>query len=133
MNYLTLENISKSYADKILFKEISISINEGEKIAIVAKNGTGKSTLLKIAAGKENPDEGKVYLRKEIKSAYLEQDPEFSPEKSVMDEVFDSSQPVLDAIKNYELCLLHPDKKENLEHAMEQMELLKAWTYEAEV
>lgn len=133
MNYLTLENISKSYADKILFEEISISINQGDKVALVAKNGTGKTTLLKIACGKETADGGKVYLRKEIKTGYLEQDPDFSPEKSVMDEVFDSSQPVLDAIKNYELCLLHPDKRENLEHAMEQMESLKAWTYEAEV
>ncbi|HYV93280.1 MAG TPA: ABC-F family ATP-binding cassette domain-containing protein [Chitinophagales bacterium] len=133
MNYLTLENISKSYADKILFEEISISINKGEKVALVAKNGTGKTTLLKIAYGNETADEGKVYLRKEIKTGYLEQDPDFSPEKSVMDEVFDSSQPVLDAIKNYELCLLHPDHKENLDHAMEQMESLKAWTYEAEV
>jgi len=133
MNYLTLENISKSYADKVLFENISISINKGEKVALVAKNGTGKTTLLKIAAGKETTDDGKVYLRKEIRTGYLEQDPDFSPEKSVIDEVFDSSQPVLDAIKNYEHCLLHPDEKENLEHAMEKMELLKAWTYEAEV
>ncbi len=133
MNYLTLENISKSYADKILFREISISINEGEKVALVAKNGTGKTTLLKIGAGIENPDSGKVFLRREIKTAYLEQEPEFSPEKSVIDEVFDSSQPILDAIKNYEHCVLHPDQKGNLDHATEQMELLKAWTYEAEV
>ncbi len=133
MNFLTLENISKSYADKILFEEISISINEGDKVALVAKNGTGKSTLLKIAAGKENTDAGKVFLRKEIKTAYLEQEPEFSREKSVLDEVFDSSQPVLDAIKNYEHCLLHPDEKENLDLAIEQMESLKAWTYESEV
>jgi len=133
MNYLTLENISKSFADKILFEKISISINKGEKVALVAKNGTGKTTLLKIASRKENPDEGKVYLRKEIKTGYLEQDPDFSPEKSVIDEVFDSSQPILDAIKNYEHCLLHPEEKQNLQQATEKMELLRAWTYEAEV
>lgn len=133
MNLLTLENISKSYADKVLFEEISLSINEGEKVALVAKNGTGKSTLLKIAAGKEKPDYGKVYLRKEIRTEYLEQEPEFSPEKKVIDEVFDSSQPVLDAIKNYEHCLHFPHDRENLDYAIGQMESLKAWTYEAEV
>ncbi|MCY7410614.1 MAG: ABC-F family ATP-binding cassette domain-containing protein [Chitinophagales bacterium] len=133
MNFLTLENISKSFADKILFEEISISINEGDKVAMVAKNGTGKTTLLRIAAGKEIADVGKVFLRKEIKTGFLEKDPELDANKTVLEAVFDSDHPMLNAVKDYEAALLHPEKREQFDHAMEQMELLKAWDYEATV
>jgi ATP-binding cassette subfamily F protein uup len=133
MNFLTLENISKSYADRALIENLSLSINKGEKVALVAKNGTGKTTLLRIAAGIESVDDGKTYLRKEIRTAFLEQEPALSHGKNVLEAVFDTDHPMLLAVKEYERCLLHPEKKKEFDAAMEKMELLKAWDYEAQV
>ena len=133
MNFLTLENISKSYAERVLIDGLSVSINKGEKVALVAKNGTGKTTLLRIAAGIETVDEGKVYLRKEIRTAFLDQEPELSRDKNVLEAVFDTDHPMLLAVKEYERCLLHPEKKNEFDAAMEKMELLKAWDSEAQV
>lgn len=133
MNFLTLENISKSYAERVLIDGLSVSINKGEKVALVAKNGTGKTTLLRIAAGIETADEGKIYLRKEIRTAFLDQEPELSRDKNVLEAVFDTDHPMLLAVKEYERCLLHPEKKHEFDAVMEKMELLKAWDYEAQV
>ena len=79
MNYLSVENISKSYGDRILFKNISFGINEGQKIGFVAKNGTGKTSILNIIAGDDIPDTGNVVSRKNIKISYLSQDPKLDP------------------------------------------------------
>lgn len=133
MNFLTLENISKSYADRQLITGLSLSINKGEKVALVAKNGTGKTTLLRIAAGAEPADDGRTYLRKEIRVALLEQEPVLPHGKNVLEAVFDTDHPMLLAVKEYERCLLHPENKNDFDAAMEQMELLKAWDYEAQV
>lgn len=102
-------------------------------MALVAKNGTGKTTLLRIAAGIEPVDEGKIYLRKEIRMAFLEQEPALPRDKNVLEAVFDTDHPMLLAVKEYERCLLHPEKKNEFDAAMEKMELLKAWDYEAQV
>ena len=88
MNILNAENISKSYSEKILLKNISLSINEGDKIGVIGINGTGKSTLLKIIAGLEIPDEGKITKGSSINIEYLPQNPDFHPEATVLEQVF---------------------------------------------
>lgn len=79
MNYLSIENLSKSYGDRLLFADIAFGVDEGEKIGIVARNGTGKSTLLRILAGEESPDDGKVVYRRDLRVGYLPQEPVFAP------------------------------------------------------
>ncbi len=135
MNYLSFEHLSKSYGDNVLFEDISFHLNKGEKVAIVAENGTGKSTLLKIIAGIESP-EGElcsVYFRKDIKIKYLSQAPEFDPEISVLDAVFDMDLPSIHALKAYEEALLFPEKHALMESAMARMDNLNAWDFEANV
>ena len=135
MNYLSFEHLSKSYGDNVLFEDISFHLNKGEKVAIVAENGTGKSTLLKIIAGLESP-EGEncsVYFRKDIRIKYLSQAPEFDPDVSVLDTVLDMDLPSVHAIKAYEEALLFPEKHHLMESAMEQMDHLNAWDFEANI
>ena len=106
MNYLSVENLSKSYGIRVLFEQLSFGINKGQRVALVARNGTGKSSLLKILSGKDTPDSGKVTYRNDIKTGYLDQHPELDESKTIMEEVFGSDNPVISAIKEYEECLL---------------------------
>ncbi|MCO6460875.1 MAG: ABC-F family ATP-binding cassette domain-containing protein [Saprospiraceae bacterium] len=135
MNYLTLENIKKSYGDKVLFDGLSMSINEGQKIALVARNGTGKTTLLRVIAGLEGSEgeNAKILFKKDIRIEYLTQEPEFNPEHTVIDAIFDSNNPVLLAVKEYERALLTPHQEERLQSAINNMEDKKAWDVEASV
>src|SRR3954465_12882668 len=105
MNLLSVEDLSKSYSEKRLFKDISFGIEQGQKVALVAKNGTGKSTLMKILAGQDVPDSGRVTLRKDIRVAYLDQNPAFPPESTVFESAFHSDLPVLRIVREYERCL----------------------------
>ena len=89
MNILSVENLSKSFSDKVLFENISFGIARGEKIALIARNGSGKTTLLRILAGNDVPDSGKVTMRKGIRIDYLEQDPQTDPSKTVLETIFD--------------------------------------------
>lgn len=130
MNYLSAEFISKSFSDKWLFKNESVGISKGEKIALVGANGAGKSTLLNILAGKLPPDEGKVSVRKDITVGYLGQHPQFDEESTILDTLFASDNPTLSAVKAYEEAL---NGNGNLEHCIERMDALKAWDYEAKV
>src|SRR5436853_7006143 len=98
MNLLSVENLSKSYSKKILFKGISFGIEKGEKVALIAKNGSGKSTLMKILAGKDIADSGTVTLRKDISVAYLDQDPKFDETKTIIETLFHSDLPALKLI-----------------------------------
>ena len=92
-SYLQIENISKSYGPKVLFEHIGFNINEGDKIALIAPNGTGKTSLMRILAGKDKSDSGgKIMFLKDIRIAFLEQDYEFDPEKSIFDQIMASSQ-----------------------------------------
>src|SRR5688572_21682789 len=102
MHYVTVEGLTKSYGEKPLFRNISFHIEEGDKIALVALNGTGKATLLRIICGKEMPDEGKVSVHKEVTVVILEQQSAFNLDKSILANIFAHDHPILNAIKEYE-------------------------------
>src|SRR5215208_5588201 len=102
MHYVSVENVTKNYGIKPLFTKISFHIEEGDKISLVARNGSGKSTLLKILAGKETPDEGKVWIHKDVNVALFEQEPSFIEERSILDNIFHHDHPIINAIREYE-------------------------------
>ena len=130
MNYLTVENISKSYGELNLFKDISFSIHKDEKIAFVAKNGTGKTSLLNILAGNDEPDHGSVVYRNGLKISYLPQEPELNQELTVEQTIFDNENHILKVIKTYEDALLNPDNTVGYQNAFELMEINNAWSFE---
>jgi ATP-binding cassette subfamily F protein uup len=133
MNYLLTENLSKSYGIKVLFENISFSIDKGQKIALVAKNGTGKSSLLQILIGKDTPDSGTVYLRKEITTSLLEQEPDLNENATVLEAVFHAETPVMKATRLYEYAIEHPEDEALMQEAYEAMEQTGAWDFEAKV
>ena len=130
MNYLTVENISKSYGEINLFKNISFSIHKDEKIAFVAKNGTGKTSILNIISGDDEPDSGNVTYRKGLKVSYLPQEPKLNASLNIEQTIFASDNDILKIIKNYEDALLNPDDTEAYQKAFEQMEIHHAWDFE---
>jgi ATP-binding cassette subfamily F protein uup len=134
MNYLTLENVTKSYGPKILFQNIQLNINKGDRIALVAKNGTGKTTLLRVLSGQEGVEgeTAKILFAKDIRVGYLEQDP-FIPEGlTAIEAVFESQNPQIQAIKNYENALLKNDPL-SIQHSLEILDSLQAWDFEAKI
>lgn len=134
MNYLSAENLSKSFHDKWLFKDITIGISQGEKYALVGNNGVGKSTLLKILTGEIQSDSGTISMREGIRTGFLTQQPHVSDSVTVKDVLFSDSNEVAKVVKEYEDCLQHPDvSPERMQAVLEQMEELKAWDYEAKV
>ena len=134
MNYLSAENLSKSFHDKWLFKEINIGISQGEKYALVGNNGVGKSTLLKILTGELQSDSGRVSMREGIRTGFLTQQPHVNDSVTVKDVLFSDSNEVAKVVKEYEDCLQHPDvSPERMQAVLEKMEELKAWDYEAKV
>jgi len=135
VNYLTVENISKSFGENILFENLSFHIESGQKVAFVARNGTGKSTLLKIIMGEESPEgeRPKVMLYKGIRLAYLDQAPEFDTNQTVLEAVFDTENEMLNAIRDYEMCLLRPTEEEALQKALAKMDELEAWDFEVQI
>ena len=132
MNYLSAENISKSFGEKWLFKNISFGLNRGDKVALIGTNGTGKTTFLNILAGVLAPDEGEVSLRKDIRLGYLDQSPSFDEALPVIEVIFASSNPVAHAVKRYEQALA-AGNNEALTEILEEMDHLKAWDFEAKV
>lgn len=135
MDFLTLENVSKSYGDKVLFDKINLQISKGQKIALVAKNGSGKTTLLRVIAGTEAPEgeNSSILLRKGIRVGYLPQEPEFTDTHTILEAVFDTDNEMIQAIKAYEEAMLWPDKGDLLQKAMAKMDDLKAWDFEATI
>ena len=131
MQYLLLENINKSFGEKVLFDDINLSITKGDKIALIAKNGSGKTTLLKVIAGTEGieGENAKIQTAKGIEIAYLEQEPYFHPDASVLDAVLESDHPSIHAIRVYEEALQTGDNAA-LEEAIVKIEDLKAWDVE---
>lgn len=132
MNYLSAENLSKTYGDRTLFKNINFGISRGDKIAIVGANGSGKTSLLSILAATSPPDDGLVSVRKDITIGYLDQQPDLNEALTIMEEVLAGESAQLDAVRAYEKALLH-DNPDALEKAMNQMEKLEAWDYEAQI
>ncbi len=130
MNYLTVENISKSYGELTLFKDISFSIHKDDKIAFVAKNGTGKTSILNIISGADEPDSGKITYRKGLKVSFLPQEPKLNHSLTIEQTIFESDNDVLKIIKDYENALLAPDDVEAYQKAFEQMEIHNAWDFE---
>lgn len=132
MNYISVENLTKSYGIKTLFKDITFHINEGDKIAIVAKNGSGKSTLLKILMGKEVPDSGSISINKEIQIVLFDQEIYFDPEITIEQFMMSLDTPPIIALKNYHQAIISQNPTE-MEKAITEMETLKIWDLENEM
>lgn len=136
MNYLSIKELSKSYGEKILFENISLGLHKGDKTALIANNGTGKSTLLKIIAGKEDADEGEVVLRNGIKLGYLPQEPVFDKSQTVNELITGSHSEVLSVISEYQEVLLMQSEKstkaiqKHFDEVTAKMDMLQAWDYE---
>lgn len=137
MNILSAQRISKSYSEKILFKDISIGINEGEKIGLIGVNGTGKSTLLKVLAGIENPDEGRIISGSSVKIEYLPQNLCFESGITVLQQIFKGTSPIMELLLQYETVLQKCSKNQNdiklqkeLIEITHKMDSLGAWTAE---
>lgn len=137
MNILRAENLSRAYGDRTLFKGISLSIERGNRIALVARNGAGKTNLLDILAGKDDPDKGTVSVNKDIKTAYLSQHPDMPAGVSVWDHLFNSNDELLSTVAAYEQLINHqsddPNYLSKLQSAMDKMDILGAWDYESRV
>jgi len=132
MNYLSVEKLSKTYGEKVLFDNITFGIEKGQKTALIAKNGTGKSTLLNIIAGLEDADSGLVVARNDITISYLPQVDSFLHETSVIDVLFNSNLPVIQTVKEYETCLNMKHLEEGrMEKVLENMDRLNAWNFES--
>ena len=130
MNYLNVEDISKSYGELTLFEHLSFSIHKDQKIAFIAKNGTGKTTILNILTGAETPDSGAVVFRKDIRMAFLSQEPSLNPELSIKASIFNSDNLILKVIDNYHKALQNPDDSKGYQAAFDEMDRLQAWDFE---
>lgn len=128
-SYLQIENLTKSYGDRILFDSITFGVNEGDKIGVIAKNGTGKSTLLKIISGKESPDDGKIIYRNDLRVGILDQMPEFSTDATVLDSCLLDNSETAQIIAKYELALNNGNTDE-INQAINLMDNANAWDYE---
>lgn len=133
MNYLSIESISKRFGEREIFSDLSFGMAKGDKLALVAQNGTGKSTLLKIIAGLDEPDSGKVVFRKGLRIRFLMQEPKINPELTIWDAVFETENPILLAIKEYEVCIEQQVSGDRLQQAIDKIETLKAWEHEVRV
>lgn len=140
MNYLRAENINKRYGDRVLFQNLTLTIEKGDKIALIAKNGTGKTNLLNILAGVDTSDgEGKVITDKNIQVAYLPQEPYLDPKLNVWDALFNSNNELLKAVAEYEEVMRISETNhdeatmQKLQYAMEKMDALNAWDYESRI
>jgi len=132
LNYLSVEHISKSFGERVLFEDISFGINRDQKVGFVAKNGTGKTTLLNILAGEESADSGEVIYRKDLRVSYLSQRSELEPSQTVEETISGSDNPILHVISTYESALANPDDQKGLQSAMEAMDRHRAWDFETQ-
>ena len=128
-NLLQVENLTKSFGVNSLFDDINFTINEGEKVGLIAKNGTGKSTLLSIIAGDDTPDDGKLIFKNDVTIGYLKQLPQFEPHLSVMDTCLIGDDDQSKAIRQYENALIDGNNEE-MTKAIQAMDLASAWDYE---
>ncbi|MDX5405045.1 MAG: ABC-F family ATP-binding cassette domain-containing protein [Bacteroidota bacterium] len=133
INVLSVEGLAKSYGNKVLFRDLQFGIQQGEKVALVAKNGTGKTSLLRILAGTDTPDAGRVVYRKDLRVRYLDQEPRFKEGQGILEIALNGENPMLHAIRNYEIALSHPEDTETMSRCLAEMDRLKAWDFEARV
>ncbi|WP_259015800.1 ABC-F family ATP-binding cassette domain-containing protein [Emticicia fluvialis] len=132
MNYLSAENIGRNLGERWLFRNLTFGILQGERVALIGANGSGKSSLLDMIVGKTDIDAGQISVRKDIRTGYLDQSPDLPAGKTVLETIFASQNALTAAIKEYELALnLHDDKR--LADAIEKVDTLKAWDYEVKV
>ncbi len=132
INYLTVENLTKSYGDLVLFSNISFAIGEGERVGLIARNGAGKSTLLSTIMSGEDLEGGEVNFRKDLRVACLVQEPSFAKDLTVLEACFSGDSPVLRVISEYELAMLSGDA-ERIQRSVESMDEFSAWDYESKV
>lgn len=136
MNYLSVEQLSKSYNEQALFHDLTFGISQGQKVALVGKNGCGKSTLLKIIGGIESADQGRVVFRKGIKLSFLTQNPEFSSHQTVRDFIFDQDNELLSTVSEYEEFIENKDSdvaSPQYQKLINKMDALSAWDFESQV
>jgi ABC transport system ATP-binding/permease protein len=132
ISYLQADNISRRIGDRLLFENISLNINKDDKIALIAVNGAGKSSLLDILSGVENPDEGSLSVRRDLKLAYLKQSPLLDESNKIIDELFSTESELVTVIREYEKCLISGNP-EMLHEMVQKMDDHKAWDYEVTV
>ena len=132
MNYLSAEQLSKAYGERVLFENLSFGINEGQKIGLIAKNGSGKTAILRILAGEDQPDSGQVVYRKSIAMAYLPQRPQLDETLTVEETIFSGEHETLSIIARYEKALQNPNDTESYQAAFEAMEAAQAWDFETQ-
>ncbi|MDN3492449.1 ABC-F family ATP-binding cassette domain-containing protein [Winogradskyella bathintestinalis] len=132
MNYLNVENISKSYGELVLFKDLSFSIHKDQKIAFVAKNGSGKTSILNILAGKESPDNGQIVIRNGLRLAFLDQEPDLDANLTLEETIFASDIPTIKVIEAYEKALKNPEDTDVYQKAFEAMDRNNAWEFETQ-
>ncbi|WP_338733305.1 ABC-F family ATP-binding cassette domain-containing protein [Mangrovimonas cancribranchiae] len=132
MNYLTVENISKSYGERTLFKDISFSLHKEQKVALVAKNGTGKTSILNMLAGRDVPDTGQIIYRNNLQVAFLPQEPELDETLTIEASIFNTNNPTLKIIKQYEHALNHPEDTKAYQKAFDLMDANNAWDFETQ-
>ncbi|WP_437396815.1 ABC-F family ATP-binding cassette domain-containing protein [Flagellimonas lutimaris] len=132
MNLLTVENISKSYGELVLFSDISFGINKDQKIALIAKNGSGKTSILNIMSGKDTSETGQVTTRKGIKISFLEQEPDLNPNLTVEETIFTTDNEILKVIATYEKAVENPEDTDQYQKAFEAMDRLNAWDFETQ-
>ena len=137
MNYLSIQDVSKSFGDKVVFENISFGMDKGQKTALVGINGSGKSTLLKIIFGQDGADTGEVSFRNDIKVAFLSQNPEMSAQDTVLEAIFDQEDEILNTIKDYKFHLAKSEMsggtQNDLGALIEKMDSLSAWDYESQI
>lgn len=132
VNYLNAENISKSYGELVLFQNLSFSIHKDQKIAFVAKNGSGKTSVLNILSGKDSPDEGQIVIRKGLRLAFLDQEPELDNKLTIEETILASDIPILKIIEAYENAIKNPEDTESYQLAFEAMDRNNAWEFETQ-
>lgn len=132
MNFLSVEELTKTFADRTIFEGLTFGIDQGQKVALVAKNGSGKSTLLKCLIGEEHFDSGRIVFRNDIQIGYLEQAEKLKETNTIMEEVFDHDLPKLKVIKAYKEAMRQNDE-DKIANLFEEISTLNAWDFESKV
>jgi ATP-binding cassette subfamily F protein uup len=132
MNYLSVENLTKSFGDRVIFEDLTFGIDQGQKVALVAKNGNGKTTLLRCLIGDESVDDGRVVFRKDIRIAFMEQTENLNESNTILEEVFSHDLPELKAVKKYNHAMRLEDE-ELIKQSFEMITELNAWDIEVKV